>query len=516
VRASCLLLGITILGAGATGIGTVKVEKAQVFFSKSGLSSHTLHYSNIKQDFHVKDLEEKLKTVRAAVRRRALESHFVQPLHNNETRSGHFMEDPMVYNSQKVAHRVEYRLNALLLRVSRLYELFEPLNDLIEDFALENPKETADLTFKHRHRHGRNLVQRRETLKWARIPSEWVYPLRAKRFEPITIMIAIVTAAIAALVVTIFTAVELDRLNGKQQRTDTVAKLVLMASKEISNSQQELIRLTAEVVGSLDNYYGNIDTIQHVLLVCDVADRQVGVMESAMQAAKGGHVSMAALTELNYARVALKINGDARDAGLEPVARHLSNYLQMETSFVAGKEGFNTLVHVPLIDMKSALTIWEHHILPIRLTNDLYLNLGPADYTHVAVTEDLGLYRAMTRAEFNTCRRVGKFYLCDQGLVVTKAPKLDAPPPPWRDPALCLFALFARQFELARETCQTTIGGTEAPRVWYCRTAPRTSDVHGQEPGRAGDEIIYGKRADQDHPATRVHSRDGHAHLCSG
>jgi hypothetical protein len=258
------------------------------------------------------------------------------------------------------------------------------------------------LTFKHRHRHGCNLVQRRETLKWARIRSEWVYPLRAKRFEPITIMIAIVTAAIAASVVTIFTAVELDRLNAKQHRADTKAKLGLMASKEISNSQQELIRLTAEVVGSLDNYYGNIDTIQHVLLVCDVADRQVGVMESAMQAAMGGHVSVAAFTELNYVRVALKINRDARDAGLEPVARHLSDYLQMETSFVAGKEGFSTLVHVLLIDMKSALTIWEHHILPIPLTHDIYLNLGPADYTHLAVTENLGLYRAMTRAEFNT------------------------------------------------------------------------------------------------------------------
>jgi hypothetical protein len=65
LRASCLLMGITILGAGT--IGTVRVEKAQVFFSKSGLSSHTLHYSNIKQEFRVKDLEETLKTVQAAV-----------------------------------------------------------------------------------------------------------------------------------------------------------------------------------------------------------------------------------------------------------------------------------------------------------------------------------------------------------------------------------------------------------------------------------------------------------------
>jgi hypothetical protein len=65
---------------------------------------------------------------------------------------------------------------------------------------------------------------------------------------------------------------------------------------------------------------------------------------------------------------------------------------------VAGPEGFSTLVHVPLIDMKSALTIWEHHILPIPLEDSLYLNIGPADYTHIAVTADHKLYRAMTRA----------------------------------------------------------------------------------------------------------------------
>jgi hypothetical protein len=254
-------LGITSLGVGARRIGTVKVEKAQVFFSKSGSSSHTLHYSNIKQDFKVKELEETLKKVRGAVRRRATLSTFTQRLHNNETRSGHFMEDPTV--------------------------------------------------------------------------------------------------------------------------------------KEISNSQVELIRLTSEVVNALDSASGNIDTINHVLLVRDVVDKQVGVMESAMQAAMGGHVSMAAFTELNYARVALKINRDAKAAGLEPVVRHLSDYLQMETSFVAGPEGFSTLVHVPLIDMKSVLTIWEHHILPILLSHGLYLNLGPADYTHLAVTQDLKLRVAL-------------------------------------------------------------------------------------------------------------------------
>jgi hypothetical protein len=108
--------------------------------------------------------------------------------------------------------------------------------------------------------------------------------------------------------------------------------------KEISNSQVELIRLTAEVTNSLDAAWGSIDTIDHVLLVCNVADKQVSVMESVMQAAMGGHVSVAAFTELDYARVALKIDRDARAVGLDPVARHLSDYLQMETSFVAGPD----------------------------------------------------------------------------------------------------------------------------------------------------------------------------------
>jgi hypothetical protein len=339
------------------------------------------------------------------------------------------MEDPTLLNSQKVAHRVEYRLNALLSRVSRFFELFEPVNYQVEEFARKNPKETGDLVFHHRHRHGRHLVKRRETSKWARIHPQWVYPLRAKRFEPISIMIAIMTTVVAASVVTIFTAVELDRLNAKQQKADTGAKLGLMAPQEISNSQLELIRLTKEVVGSLEVWWANIETIQNVLLVCDVAERQVSVMKSVMQASMGGHVSVTAFTELNYARIVLKIGRDARDAGLEPVARHLSDYLQMETSFVEGAEGFSTLVHVTLIDMKSALTIWEHHIQPIPLEDNLYLNLGPAESTHIAVMADLKLYRAMLRAEFNTCHRVGEFYLCDWGLVVTKAPKLNAPPP---------------------------------------------------------------------------------------
>jgi hypothetical protein len=166
LRASCLPLGITILRAGAKGIGSVKVEKAKVFFSKAGSSSHTLHYSNIQQDFKVKELEETLEKARDAVRRRATQETFTRPLHNNDTRSGHFMEDPTMWHAEKVAHRVEYRLSAMLSRVGRLFQLFKPINEPIEEFGLLNPKETTDLTFKHRHRQPRRtLVERRGSVQ---------------------------------------------------------------------------------------------------------------------------------------------------------------------------------------------------------------------------------------------------------------------------------------------------------------------------------------------------------------
>jgi hypothetical protein len=167
----------------------------------------------------------------------------------------------------------------------------------------------------------------------------------------------VVTIIIAASIVTIFNTIEIEKLKWKQQKAEIMAKLSRMALKEISNSQTELIRLTSKIVGSLAKSWANMDTIQHVIVVCDVANRQVDVIKSVMHAAMGGHVLVAAFAEMHYARVAIQIQRDVRYAGLEPVAKHFTYYLQMVISFVASPRGFTTLVHVPLIDMDSALGV---------------------------------------------------------------------------------------------------------------------------------------------------------------
>jgi hypothetical protein len=102
--------------------------------------------------------------------------------------------------------------------------------------------------------------------------------------------------------------------------------------------------------------------------------------------------------------------------------------------------------------------IYMHHTLPIPLRDHLYLHLGPSDYTHLAVSPDGKFFRTMTLAQFNMCRTIGEFYICDCGLVVRKSPEKDAIPPVHKDPELCIFELFQIRFELAIAVCETIIG----------------------------------------------------------
>jgi hypothetical protein len=90
----------------------------------------------------------------------------VRPLHNNDTRSGQLMEDPTMDTNERVTHRLEDRLTALILRVGGLLQLFRPqlfrpINEAIKHFG------------------------KREATGWARTRREWINPPRAKRFAPV-------------------------------------------------------------------------------------------------------------------------------------------------------------------------------------------------------------------------------------------------------------------------------------------------------------------------------------------
>jgi hypothetical protein len=99
-----------------------------------------------------------------------------------------------------------------------------------------------------------------------------------------------------------------------------------------------------------------------------------------------------------------------------------------------------------------------HQTLPIPLRDHLYLHLGPSDYTHLSISADGKFFRTMTLAQFNTCRTIGEFHLCNRRLVVRKSPDRDAILPVHKDPELCIFALFQWHFALAIAVCEIIIG----------------------------------------------------------
>jgi hypothetical protein len=57
---------------------------------------------------------------------------------------------------------------ALLLRVTRLFKLFKPVDEHIEEFVLKNKEDAANFIFHPGHRLRRQLVVSHETSRWAR------------------------------------------------------------------------------------------------------------------------------------------------------------------------------------------------------------------------------------------------------------------------------------------------------------------------------------------------------------
>lgn len=460
----------------------VKIEQSAIFFSKEGTSSHTLHYSTILLDYDLVALKTNLVRVRTAVRNTAAKMGARLPLNNyKEHVTGHHLEDPTLPDNEKVAHRIEYALSGSLMRLAKLSALFRPIKDVVENHAIDHPKEARDFFFGtapaadpmtqvsipgRRHRRGLPTgddYRRSPTT----LTTHWTEQLyagglhidpRTKRFVVTLVTIAIIAASVATTVGGVYLAAEIHRIKQKQERLDYLSSLHIKATKAIGNSEEELNRLTQEVVGVLDRYWTSMDTIGHVQLVVDVVDRRLTVIEAAYEAAMQQKVAVTSFTELHFARTAMKVERDARQAGLQPVTKYFSDYLQFAASFIKTNKGFAVMVHVPLIDPDSVLTIYAHHALPIPLNDDLYLHLGPMAFSHIAVSQDGKLFRSMTLAEYNSCRTIGEFHLCDKGLVVRKIPLPDSEPPPYKDPQLCLYALYARRFELAIAVCETIIG----------------------------------------------------------
>ena len=138
----------------------IEITDEDIFFSKVGSTSHTLHYANIQQAYDLHDLYKLIEDVRGAMRKKVVELGYLTEKElwtTTDHVSDHFAAKPSVPRTEFVVHRVEYRLTEQLARVEKLNRMFAPIEAGIEEFALNNKKEASDFFF-NRHR--------RDTSEW--------------------------------------------------------------------------------------------------------------------------------------------------------------------------------------------------------------------------------------------------------------------------------------------------------------------------------------------------------------
>jgi hypothetical protein len=220
-------------------------------------------------------------------------------------------------------------------------------------------------------------------------------------------------------------------------------------------SQKELAQLVQGTVNIANDRWSDLEATQHHSQALYVAERRVANMETIMTAALNKQISPAIFNDVDINKTAQMIDQYANDNNMVPVAHFFTDFLQMEASFVASDDGYKIYLHVPLMGKSSGMHIYKHSRLPIPLADGFHALIeGPNSY--LAVDGPGTLFKAMTADDLANCRRMGEHYVCERGNVVRRAPAAHVTNF-YKDPELCLWALFNEKYTIASATCDISV-----------------------------------------------------------
>lgn len=352
------------------------------------------------------------------------------------------------------------RLITLRSRIDRIAFLLTPTNAALHKEIMGNLNNHTDFLMSH--------------------------PSRQVRAVPF-IAIAGTVAATLGLVWTARELLEQQRATSAEVPPQ-LHRQVLHDQVMLGHTEVELATIARNTIEAFKHSYADMQTTQFLHIYAAAAETRIRMLEDALEAAAQGHISVQALMEFDFGATMVEMARKARSRGQELLSTHFTDWLQYEASFVATEVGFDILLHVPLAARQTMMTIHRFHPLPIALDDHLHLQFRPGTYTHLSISADRTIFRAMTQAEFNTCRRVGPHLLCDLGTVARRSPPIDLLPTS-KDPELCLFALYTRRFQLATRVCETDV--VTAPDVMVM-LSPNTFAYYTTRPQAAHIRCPHG------------------------
>ena len=162
----------------------------------------------------------------------------------------------------------------------------------------------------------------------------------------------------------------------------------------------------------------------------------------------------------------------AASQSLEPVSRHLSAFLQFETSFLLIKGKIHVYVHVPLINRKLLLDLMRFNNAPTQVSSTLTLQFAPTDNV-LAIGQD-GLHTTLTQEDVAQYTKYGRYFFANNAVTLNLDLNMT-----------CLGTIYSQDHVNIRKVCPAKFSTASemfiniAPGEYLFYTAaPQTLQVH--------------------------------------
>ena len=191
----------------------------------------------------------------------------------------------------------------------------------------------------------------------------------------------------------------------------------------------------------------NSGRMEHMI---EIGEERVASAEDQFNAATQNKVHVSLITSRKTEDIAKILEEETFNRNMLPMVQRLSDITQVPASFILDTEGFSVLAHIPAAPRDTILFIYSFVPLPVHVHEDFYSKVLVRNH-RIAVSPNHDKFQLITDEDFAACVQIGSFYLCTENNVVIRAPVGDKF---WRkDDALCLFALFKQQYDMAQVCC---------------------------------------------------------------
>lgn len=266
-----------------------------------------------------------------------------------------------------------------------------------------------------------------------------------------------------------------------KSRVDDLAELTSDTGEtllRVGSTEKEMAELVQDSLAVITGQHRSLEGIFAARGAADAIERRVSLIEETLTAAADGRLATVALLQLDFEKALHEVRISAAQWNMAPVSKFITDWLSFPVSWIATPTGFELYIQVPLIDLSAQLAIYQFHPLPIPLTRDLHLTVSPVGFTYVAVDPEHKLYRALSAADLQLCRRTGTYFACDLAGVARKT----SAPITAIDSERCLYELFAGNIENIVKCCPSQLASRTAA---ITPTAPHSFASYSANPVRA-------------------------------